>query len=92
LTGSARIHHEAERQAGEALLRQEMARRQRNLQRRKARIDAEIEALRSEYAAEAEETEAYLAESEQRERESSAIASRRAGARTGAGGGNGRHP
>jgi circadian clock protein KaiC len=92
LTGSARIHHEAERRAGEVLLKQEMARRQRNLQRRKARIDAEIEALRSEYAAEAEETEAYLAESEQRERESSAAASRRAGARTGAWGGNGRHP
>jgi circadian clock protein KaiC len=92
LTGSARVNHEAEQRIQDVLLRQEMARRQRNLQRRKARIDAEIEALRGEYAAEAEETAAYVAETEQRERDSSAAATRRALTRTGARGGNGRHP
>jgi circadian clock protein KaiC len=92
LTGSARINHEAERRIQDVLQRQEMARRQRNLERRKARIDAEIEALRGEYAAEAEETAAYLAETEQRERDTSAAATRRALDRTGARGGNGRHP
>jgi circadian clock protein KaiC len=92
LTGSARVNHEAEQRIQDVVLRQEMARRQRNLQRRKARIDAEIEALRSEYAAEAEETAAYLAETEQRERDSSAAATCRALVRTGVRGGNGRHP
>jgi circadian clock protein KaiC len=92
LTGSARLNHEAELRAQDIILKQEMARRQRNLERHKARIEAEIEALRGQYAAEVEETEAYLSETEQRERDSSAAALRRALARTGGRGGNGHHP
>jgi circadian clock protein KaiC len=91
LTGSARLNHEAELRAQDIILKQEMARRQRNLERHKARIEAEIEALRGQYAAEVEETEAYLSETEQRERDSNAAALRKALARTGGRGGNGRH-
>jgi circadian clock protein KaiC len=83
LTGSARLTHESEQRAQAIQLENEISRRQRNLERRKQRIEAEIEALRAEFAAEVADTEAFLAESRQREQTSAEVHAHRTQARTG---------
>lgn len=64
LTGTERIAQEARYQAAAVARRQEVERRQRDLERKRALLEANIRALETQFAADAEELEMLLAQSE----------------------------
>jgi circadian clock protein KaiC len=68
LTGSARVNQEAQRRAEELVEEQEIERRQRDLSRKQMAITAQIDALRSELAAEEEDTKAAVTQARERTR------------------------
>ncbi|MDD5713194.1 MAG: ATPase domain-containing protein, partial [Smithellaceae bacterium] len=74
LTGSARAAQEAQEKASEIALSHEIARRRRELIRKGKVLDAKIEALRAEYASDAEELE--LMKKEENGRQKAAADSR----------------
>jgi circadian clock protein KaiC len=68
LTGTSRLVQEAREQAAAVARRQEISRRQRELDRQRAAVEAQVIALRAGHEAEQEELLRQIAESEQRER------------------------
>ena len=80
LTGSGRIQQETDQKAGDRAAQLELARRTRHLERMRTTLDAQIEALRADYASEEDEAKALIAETrerEQDERASSKVSSQR---------------
>ncbi len=67
LTGSGRIQQESDERAGARAAQLEHDRRTRHLERMRAALDAQIEALRAEYASEEDEAHALIAETSERE-------------------------
>lgn len=67
LMGSARASREDHERAQSLVRRQEIERRQREVLRRKAALEAQIQALRAQHAAETVESELLIAESEENE-------------------------
>jgi circadian clock protein KaiC len=68
LTGSARLNLEAERRAKAESRQQQADRTKRAFARRKQIVEAQIEALRAEFATEQEEVRARLSEEEERDK------------------------
>ncbi|MBC8072851.1 MAG: circadian clock protein KaiC, partial [Deltaproteobacteria bacterium] len=67
LTGSGRIQQETDQKAGDRAAQLELARRTRHLERMRTTLDAQIEALRADYASEEDEAKALIAETRERE-------------------------
>lgn len=86
LTGTARSTQEASERAARQLRAQERQRAQRQLERKRKALEAQVAALRLGFEAEAEEVSAELAESDLRERTLESDASARATLRSGGNG------
>jgi len=67
VTGSGRIQQESDQKAGDRAAQLELARRTRHLERMRTTLDAQIEALRADYASEEDEAKALIAETRERE-------------------------
>ncbi|MDQ3367371.1 MAG: circadian clock protein KaiC [Myxococcota bacterium] len=68
LTGSARLNLASERLAGTVAMELELDRRERNLERKRKVLAAQIEALHAAHAAEEEDTRAMIRETQDRAR------------------------
>jgi circadian clock protein KaiC len=67
LTGSARLAYLSEEKAAAQLRRQEIEHRKRTLERKRAALEAQIDLLRSEFAADEEELSRVVSKERQRE-------------------------